>query len=305
MYEYTHESQRIRISAYSEFQPLSLAAMPRVRNSRNASIHDAVALICNIHQVQSRAQYLSAGGLEHFAIAAVMCFTHMRERFWNVAVTDLPFNFLLFDREVGASVLLDARQVPPRVAGPAVSRFEGMETCNKLLDDRGHLRVTAFTVQVEGGSAEHLAALIIDARSLAWIKHKFGVDDSKVGRVMSVNLRRYQQYLSSCDMGPRTSPFRYNLNHTFSEADLVSMTCGPVERSACRGCGALRNGNGVKLSVCNGCFSVWYCGRECQRKDWPGHKGSCQGSTQMVVVKDEWDAFLKSYTGPTCDRRRG
>ena len=27
---------------------------------------------------------------------------------------------------------------------------------------------------------------------------------------------------------------------------------------------------------CSGCFSVWFCGRECQRAAWPDHQRECQ-----------------------------
>ncbi|KAL1582940.1 hypothetical protein WHR41_08183 [Cladosporium halotolerans] len=40
----------------------------------------------------------------------------------------------------------------------------------------------------------------------------------------------------------------------------------------CAGCGKAEG-----LRVCGGCGGRKYCGRECQRRDWRGHKGSCCG----------------------------
>jgi hypothetical protein len=33
---------------------------------------------------------------------------------------------------------------------------------------------------------------------------------------------------------------------------------------------------GAKLQECTGCRSVRYCGRACQKEDWPAHKATCK-----------------------------
>ncbi len=57
---------------------------------------------------------------------------------------------------------------------------------------------------------------------------------------------------------------------------------GPRRRSsskvwACAGCGitaeVLAHG---KLKECSTCRSVRYCGRACQKADWPAHKATCK-----------------------------
>eukprot|EP00884_Botryococcus_braunii_P018202 jgi/Botrbrau1/5065/Bobra.37_1s0029.1 len=43
----------------------------------------------------------------------------------------------------------------------------------------------------------------------------------------------------------------------------------------CANCG-VPNGAGFNLQQCQACKSALYCGRECQRKHWPTHKGPCR-----------------------------
>jgi hypothetical protein len=43
----------------------------------------------------------------------------------------------------------------------------------------------------------------------------------------------------------------------------------------CASC-SKREGGGVKLQLCNGCKSVWYCSPDCQKGQWPLHKGPCR-----------------------------
>ena len=35
------------------------------------------------------------------------------------------------------------------------------------------------------------------------------------------------------------------------------------------------HGNMVKLKLCTGCSLVYYCNKDCQRKDWKHHKSTC------------------------------
>ncbi len=48
----------------------------------------------------------------------------------------------------------------------------------------------------------------------------------------------------------------------------------------CSGCAAGTCGVATptsrKLKECNGCHSVRYCGRVCQKADWPSHKPECK-----------------------------
>ncbi|KAK5706899.1 translational activator for mitochondrial COX1 [Elasticomyces elasticus] len=43
-----------------------------------------------------------------------------------------------------------------------------------------------------------------------------------------------------------------------------------------RVCGVCGAGPDISLSRCVQCKSVWYCGKECQKKDWRLHKKACE-----------------------------
>jgi hypothetical protein len=47
------------------------------------------------------------------------------------------------------------------------------------------------------------------------------------------------------------------------------------ERLRCP-CGFTQKADGSKLNLCSGCKVQPYCGRECQRTDWPRHKPECE-----------------------------
>ena len=44
----------------------------------------------------------------------------------------------------------------------------------------------------------------------------------------------------------------------------------------CNCCGRVKGSNsGLTLNKCSRCKKIYYCGKECQRKDWKKHKGTC------------------------------
>jgi hypothetical protein len=60
---------------------------------------------------------------------------------------------------------------------------------------------------------------------------------------------------------------------------------------ACAGCEVTAKASAQgKLKECSSCRSVRYCGRECQKADWPAHKATCkrpqaaQGSTSSCFL---------------------
>jgi len=44
----------------------------------------------------------------------------------------------------------------------------------------------------------------------------------------------------------------------------------------CATCGAAAGAGGAPLSRCGTCLAAVYCGRACQKKDWPAHKAVCK-----------------------------
>ena len=54
----------------------------------------------------------------------------------------------------------------------------------------------------------------------------------------------------------------------------------------CESCGKDDKGN----KRCTGCFMVWYCGQECQKKEWEKHKAECKETRKeyksVMLAKD-------------------
>ncbi len=55
------------------------------------------------------------------------------------------------------------------------------------------------------------------------------------------------------------------------EEQFKKTLCGCSDIHSCANC--LKSDN---VSMCSGCKEVYYCSRECQKKDWPSHKGECK-----------------------------
>lgn len=53
----------------------------------------------------------------------------------------------------------------------------------------------------------------------------------------------------------------------------VTFGAGVAIAAACVSCGGV--GEGVRLMKCGKCQGAQYCGKECQKRDWAGHKGFC------------------------------
>ncbi|KAI0655421.1 ankyrin [Cubamyces menziesii] len=67
----------------------------------------------------------------------------------------------------------------------------------------------------------------------------------------------------------------------------------PLQEKACATCGG--TGSGIKL--CARCNAVWYCSKDCQKKDWHTHKLGCTpfhaGGT--VTLKPHYEDIGKMY----------
>jgi hypothetical protein len=48
--------------------------------------------------------------------------------------------------------------------------------------------------------------------------------------------------------------------------------------ASCSGCGRL----GHRLSLCRGCGTAVYCGRQCQKSHWALHKASCRAASAAI-----------------------
>lgn len=64
----------------------------------------------------------------------------------------------------------------------------------------------------------------------------------------------------------------------------------------CSSCGTAGSAT-LKLKKCTGCRTVQYCGRDCQRKSWPGHKDKCRRHKEAAKLDTRViEALLKSDT---------
>lgn len=53
-------------------------------------------------------------------------------------------------------------------------------------------------------------------------------------------------------------------------------------KTICGGCGTKKEGGIDRLSLCNGCRSIFYCSRECQKAHWRQHKSMCQRISPLL-----------------------
>ena len=68
-----------------------------------------------------------------------------------------------------------------------------------------------------------------------------------------------------------------------SERDKIKETEGINNCTVCR---EQKDGN----KRCSGCYMVFYCGRDCQAKDWDNHKDKCK------IIQKEYKLWYISYT---------
>ncbi|KAK9804805.1 hypothetical protein WJX72_006772 [[Myrmecia] bisecta] len=84
----------------------------------------------------------------------------------------------------------------------------------------------------------------------------------------------------------------------------------PLEETHRRldGCGACA-AKGTKLQACSGCGLQWYCGRDCQTRDWPKHRARCKQAKEMRAAIAEacdlsLDPWARMGSGTKLDGRR-
>ncbi|KAI8675360.1 hypothetical protein NCS57_00437100 [Fusarium keratoplasticum] len=57
----------------------------------------------------------------------------------------------------------------------------------------------------------------------------------------------------------------------------------------------------VKLLTCRSCFSAQYCSKECQRSDWPKHRGPCRSINPVPPIpnasQSSWASWLQGLLG--------
>ena len=108
--------------------------------------------------------------------------------------------------------------------------------------------------------------------------------------------------------GVNTSGMLYKEDLTAAVKNLRTETSASAEATSpqCSHCGK----KGVALKKCSRCMQVSYCGAECQKAAWKGHKGSCvekldlrevfltplnqvDGKVRAGVASGDWREVLK------------
>lgn len=71
--------------------------------------------------------------------------------------------------------------------------------------------------------------------------------------------------------------------------NILHKNIAPLNECWC--CGATPQAPKLK---CSGCYSVYYCNIECQRKDWSQHKTECKGMYHLCLKpKSKWIVLKK------------
>eukprot|EP00884_Botryococcus_braunii_P018199 jgi/Botrbrau1/5062/Bobra.37_1s0027.1 len=94
----------------------------------------------------------------------------------------------------------------------------------------------------------------------------------------------------SDDESPPPSPSRMGSSSAAGNSGAKSRPKGARDKSSrahkCAYCG-VPNGAGFKLQQCQACKSALYCGRGCQRKHWPTHKGPCRAHQDQAKASGD------------------
>ena len=78
---------------------------------------------------------------------------------------------------------------------------------------------------------------------------------------------------------------RYRAQH-FGFVDDFTDAKHQNETKRCLVCGARAQLDDVSIQNCGACGIVHYCGRVCQKKDWPLHKTACQPLSALRKILD-------------------
>jgi len=79
------------------------------------------------------------------------------------------------------------------------------------------------------------------------------------------------------------------------------MSASGASEAKCANCGKGKEAGQAELQRCSACQRVWYCGKECQKAAWKGHKKTCgkeitvPNFIDMVVLANtakDWEALL-------------
>ena len=77
--------------------------------------------------------------------------------------------------------------------------------------------------------------------------------------------------------------------HLDKERSLYDPVEDPARTSSCANCGLVPGKRFPALHLCGQCEKVHYCGRRCQKKDWPRHVEVCEAPPKEEKKGDNGD----------------
>ncbi|XP_063983250.1 zinc finger MYND domain-containing protein 10 [Diachasmimorpha longicaudata] len=96
-----------------------------------------------------------------------------------------------------------------------------------------------------------------------------------IPQIRSSILKKYQKKWKNIAKSQGELFYNNDINHVKGCADILSVAydVDKMVATAVRHCASCSE---IATKKCSKCKSVWYCGRECQVNDWPGHKNKCE-----------------------------
>lgn len=107
----------------------------------------------------------------------------------------------------------------------------------------------------------------------------FHVQRTMVRDPPSLFRRELNQPLTLSQVNPTISELVAQAKADFGDGRQVPVQPKPNNGfpvGACAGCGSAKGKDGGNLQQCGRCKSRKYCGKKCQKKDWPKHKVGCK-----------------------------
>ncbi|KAF8121414.1 hypothetical protein EV363DRAFT_1365132 [Boletus edulis] len=89
-----------------------------------------------------------------------------------------------------------------------------------------------------------------------------------------------------------THPLNQELFRMMATPREVSKAIKNTSQTQCTTCSTTR----PKLQTCKQCKSVWYCSKECQKKDWTRHKAWCTPSDRPKGTRKLVETFVCNVT---------
>ena len=93
----------------------------------------------------------------------------------------------------------------------------------------------------------------------------------------------------------RWNPKMQKLFGKYYKKNIKEKTKSEGNESKCQVC---KENDTAKIKKCSGCYTVWYCGPNCQKQDWATHKDTCQKTKTLYKIgKYRGNVSVATFTG--------